>query len=262
MAQPRTRRVQDVQDGDQIEPALAGEDAGGIGHPDLIGALHLETWEAIGRDRPTVAAVGRGVSILGALPGKEALGTHEPGDAIASPRTTQRMRQPRTAVGATTAIELLMDTGPEMGVLQLPRPRSVMPLFPVVIAAARDQQRFAQPRHFVLAAPEFDSGIPLGGASERMPIDFLALRAAPTASRSRAVNAGSPLPIARHFAWACARSEACRAFGPSSPSGRARADESSAQQPRGPRCDRSRAIIPAPPLYIARCSSPVREPAS
>ena len=27
----------DIQDGDEIQPALAGEDAGGIGDPDLIG---------------------------------------------------------------------------------------------------------------------------------------------------------------------------------------------------------------------------------
>src|SRR5881392_2778546 len=45
-------------------------------------------------------------------------------------------------------------------------------LHPVVIAAARDQQRFAQPCHLVLAAHLLDSGIPLGGASERMPRDF------------------------------------------------------------------------------------------
>ena len=162
----------DVQDGNQIEPALAGEDAGGIGDPDLVGTLHFEVLEAVGCDGAAVAAVGGGVAILGALPGKEALGTHEPGDAIAPSWTTQRMGQARTAGSPTTAVELLMDTGAEMSVLQLPRPRLVTPFFPVVITAARDQQRFAQPRHFVLAAHHFDSGIPLDGTSERMPNDF------------------------------------------------------------------------------------------
>ncbi len=45
-------------------------------------------------------------------------------------------------------------------------------LHPVVIAAARDQQGLTQPGYFVLAAHRLDSGIPLGGTSERMPSDF------------------------------------------------------------------------------------------
>ncbi|MEO5721634.1 MAG: hypothetical protein ABIR71_09215 [Chthoniobacterales bacterium] len=65
----------------------------------------------------------------------------------------------------------------KMGMLgQIAKRRSEVeesePLLPIVIAAARDQERFAQPRHFVLAAHDFDSGIPLGGTSERMPRDF------------------------------------------------------------------------------------------
>src|SRR5213076_155405 len=50
--------------------------------------------------------------------------------------------------------------------------RVVTTLDPVIIAAARDEKRFAQPRDLVSAAHLLDSGIPLGGASERMPSDF------------------------------------------------------------------------------------------
>ena len=50
--------------------------------------------------------------------------------------------------------------------------RQASSLFPIVIATTRDQQRLTQPGDFVLAAHLFDSGIPLGGTSERMPSDF------------------------------------------------------------------------------------------
>src|SRR6266446_9970380 len=59
-----------------------------------------------------------------------------------------------------------------MGVFELPRAGLPAPLRPVVIAAARDQERFAQPGYLVGAAHLFDPGIPLGGTSERMPRDF------------------------------------------------------------------------------------------
>jgi hypothetical protein len=52
------------------------------------------------------------VTILRALPGEEALGTHEPGDAIAPPRTTEHTGRARTALGLTTAGKLLPDPRP------------------------------------------------------------------------------------------------------------------------------------------------------
>src|SRR5439155_23366674 len=59
-----------------------------------------------------------------------------------------------------------------MDVFELSRAGLMAPLHPVVIAAARDQERFAQPGYLVLAAHLLDSGIPLGGTSQRMPRDF------------------------------------------------------------------------------------------
>src|SRR6058998_99743 len=59
-----------------------------------------------------------------------------------------------------------------MSVLDVARPWFAASVLPVVITTARDQERFAQPGCLVLAAHLFDSGIPLGGASERMPSDF------------------------------------------------------------------------------------------
>ncbi len=88
-AEPTTPPAADIQDRDQIEPALSGEDAGGIGHPDLVRMLDPEAWEAVGRDGTAMTAVGRGMAILGRCPGKEAFGTHETGDAIAPAWTTQ-----------------------------------------------------------------------------------------------------------------------------------------------------------------------------
>jgi hypothetical protein len=59
-----------------------------------------------------MTAVGGDVTILRALPGEEALGTHEPGDAIAPPRTTEHTGRARTALGLTTAGKLLPDPRP------------------------------------------------------------------------------------------------------------------------------------------------------
>ena len=132
-----------IQHGDQIEPALASQDARGIGSPDLVGTLHSEALETMGRDRSTMAAVGGGVTILGALPGKEAFGPHEPGDAIAPAWATKHLSQPRAAVSLATARELLPDSGTQVDRLLLPGARLAASFFPVVIAAARDQERFA-----------------------------------------------------------------------------------------------------------------------
>ncbi len=98
-----------VENCDQIQPALAGENAGGIGDPDLVGTMDAQAWETVGRDRSTMTAVGGGVTILRALPGKEAFGPHQPGDTIAPSWTTEHTGQARTAIGLTTARELLPD---------------------------------------------------------------------------------------------------------------------------------------------------------
>src|SRR5574338_398594 len=110
-----------IQDCDQIQPALAGEDARGIGHPDLIGATHPEALESVRRDRSAMAAVSCGVTILRALPRKEALGTHQSGDPVASSWTTEHLRQARTAIGLPTACKLLPDPGTQIGAFHLPR---------------------------------------------------------------------------------------------------------------------------------------------
>jgi len=91
MARAEHAPAAEIEDGDQIEPALAGEDAGGIGDPDLVGAFYREAWKPIGSNGSAMAAVGGSVAILGTLPGKEVFGPHEPGDAIAPPGTTKHL---------------------------------------------------------------------------------------------------------------------------------------------------------------------------
>ena len=103
----------------------------------------LLSLETVGCNRSAVTAVGGGVPILGALPGKEVFLTHEPGDAIAPSWTTKHTGQARTAIGLTTARKLLADASAQRAALALPRPGLLAPLLPVVIAAARDEQRFA-----------------------------------------------------------------------------------------------------------------------
>lgn len=92
-----------VQDGDEVQPTLAGEDAGGIGDPDLIRSSDGEVLQAVWRNRPAVAAVGRPRSIFRALPCEDALQTHETSNAVAPAGAAQRACQPWTAVGLTTA---------------------------------------------------------------------------------------------------------------------------------------------------------------
>ncbi len=99
----------DIEDCDQIQPALAGENAGGIGDPDLVGTTDFEALETVRCDRSTMAAIGGGVTILGALAGKEAFGTHEPGDAVTPPGATERTGESRAAISLTAARELLSD---------------------------------------------------------------------------------------------------------------------------------------------------------
>src|SRR5207302_2600286 len=128
--------------------------------------------DAVRRNGAAVTAVGGGCAIFGALPGKKLLRTHEPGDAIAPARTAQDMGQARTAIGLAAAGELLFDSRAQAAVFHRAASRLSQALFPGIVAAALDKQRLAKPRYFVLAAHGFDAGIPLCGASQRMPSDF------------------------------------------------------------------------------------------
>lgn len=92
----------EIEDGDEIEPALAGEDTGCISDPDLIGPLNGEAWEPVGCDWSAMVAVGCPGSVFGALPGKDALRAHEPSNAITPARATQGTGQSGTAVGLAT----------------------------------------------------------------------------------------------------------------------------------------------------------------
>src|SRR5664279_1680471 len=193
----------DIEDGNQIQPALAGEDAGRVGHPNLIGPTHSEVLEAIGCDRSAVAAVGCAHAVFGALPGEEPLSPHEPGNAVAPTGRTQGMGQPWTAVGLVTAGKFVPDALTQTRGLNLPRSRLALPLDPVVIAAARDQECFTQPGYLVLAAHLLDPGIPLGGTSERMPSDFFKTsrcsRSLAFSSRKRRISASSASTLRSRF---------------------------------------------------------------
>ena len=134
--------AKDTQDTDQIKPALSGQHAGGIGRPDLVKLLHGKIAHTIRRDRSAVAALGRGYAIPGTLATEEALLAHEPSNAITPFRTTQCMSEPRTTVSLTTTSKLLADKRTQLGVLQLPFSGLLPPLFPVAVAAARDDQSF------------------------------------------------------------------------------------------------------------------------
>src|SRR5438105_11009539 len=119
-----------------------------------------------------MATVGSCHAILGTSAGEESLETHESSNAVTSTRAAQHVRQSRTAIGLTTAHKLFANACAQAVVLALARSRMTMTLDPIIIAAARDQQSLAKPCDVVLAAHLFDSGIPLGGTSERMPSDF------------------------------------------------------------------------------------------
>src|SRR6185295_3851954 len=93
--------TENIQNRHQIKPALSGQHASGITHPDLIGPLHAEVLDPVGCDRSAMATVGRSDSILGALPSKEALLAHDAGDAIAPSGTAQRMSQTWAAIVST-----------------------------------------------------------------------------------------------------------------------------------------------------------------
>ena len=107
-----------IQDSDQVQPALSGQDAGGVGDPNLVWALYGEVLQSVGRDRSTVAAVGGGGTILGALSGKNPLLTHQPRNAVAPSGTAQRMSQSWTAIGLATAGKFLTDALTQTRVLE------------------------------------------------------------------------------------------------------------------------------------------------
>ena len=134
---------EEIQNRDQIQPALSSEDCGGIADPDLIGASNGEVVQSVGRNGSVMATVGGSHSIFGALPGEDPLQTHEAGNAIASSRTTQRMSQSWAAVSLATTSKFLSDALAQAGVFQLAPSGLAAPLFPVVVTAARDQQRLA-----------------------------------------------------------------------------------------------------------------------
>ena len=136
-----------------------------------------------------MTAVGRARPILGALPRPQPLLTHQSSDPRTTDATAEDVRQTRAAVRLAATLQTPRGCAAAARRFSRSRGPGASPTQPVVIAAARDQQSFAEPTHFVLAAHVFDLGILLGGGSERMPREFfLGLHAAPRASRSPSVN--------------------------------------------------------------------------
>src|SRR5438132_1324366 len=96
--------AKDVQDRDQIQPPLASQHSRRIADPGLIATRYPQIWQTIRSNRSTMATISRCHPILGTAPGKEPFCAHEPGDAVALPRTTQGMGQP----WATVSLDLLL----------------------------------------------------------------------------------------------------------------------------------------------------------
>lgn len=99
----------DIENGDEIKPALAGKNASSVGHPDLIRPPDRKVLDAVRRDWSAVAAVRGPGSILGALTSKDSFQTHQPSDAITPTRTAQGSSDPWAAIGVTAASKLLVD---------------------------------------------------------------------------------------------------------------------------------------------------------
>jgi hypothetical protein len=108
----------EVQDRDEVQPALAGEDAGGIGDPDLIRSSDGEVLQAVGHDWSAVVTVGRSRSVFRALPCEDSLQTHETGNAVAPAGAAQRACQPWAAVGLPAAGKFVPDALAQTGVLE------------------------------------------------------------------------------------------------------------------------------------------------
>src|SRR5215469_1169764 len=98
-----------IEHGHEVEPALAGKDASGVGDPDLIASPNAKVSDAVRRNGPAVATLRGGWTIFRALTGKESFQAHEPGNAVASSWATQDSRQSWTTVGLSTPHELLAD---------------------------------------------------------------------------------------------------------------------------------------------------------
>ena len=79
--------AKDIQNGDQVQPALSSEYAGDVSDPDLVRSSHRESTQSVWSDRSAVTAVCRERTIFGSLPSEDSLQTHEPGDAVAPSRT-------------------------------------------------------------------------------------------------------------------------------------------------------------------------------
>src|ERR1700726_4058677 len=97
----------DIQDGNKIQPALAGENAGRVGRPHLVRPFDHETFKAVRRNWPAVTTVGCSHPILGTLTCKETFGAHETGDAIASSRASQHLSQSWATIGLTNSNKFL-----------------------------------------------------------------------------------------------------------------------------------------------------------
>src|SRR5437870_9281002 len=63
--------AKDVQDRDQIQPALASEHPRRIADPGLIATPYPQIWQTIRSNRSTMATIRRCHPILGTAPGKE-----------------------------------------------------------------------------------------------------------------------------------------------------------------------------------------------
>jgi hypothetical protein len=225
----------------------------------LIGVSNSEVVQSVRRDGSAVTAVGSGCSIFGALPGKDSLQAHKASNAIAPPRAPQHPCQPRAAISLATAGEFPSDAFAQADVLQLARSGLSAPFFPVVITAARDQKRLAQPGYFVLAAHLFDSGIPLGGASERMPRDFFKTSRCSKSLAFSWASVGSRPPVPRTCAspWGSIWPHWVRA--PSAPNDKAVAHGYPTRPLPSLHCVRCYATTPTPPVCIDRYSSLDRE---
>jgi hypothetical protein len=163
-------------------------------HHRLVGTVNPRGVQPVGGDRIGVPAAGRTYPKLSPLRGPESFPAYQAGDAISAVPTSEGRGQSGTAVGLAAEDERLADLLAQDAVLAFLRPGRKAPPQLVIIAAAQHQQGLAPPPHLLSTAHRLDLGIPLGGASERMPTDFLGLRAARAARRSARSAGGSAAP--------------------------------------------------------------------
>lgn len=95
---------EDVEDSGDVEPALPGPHVGDVGHPQLVGAIGFEVAvDEIG-SRCSCLVAHRCARLSAAVNALQAVGSHEPGDALAAAAhalVAQRSVDPRGAVGLT-----------------------------------------------------------------------------------------------------------------------------------------------------------------